>query len=103
MKIFNSIQLGKIAHAASMSASDPGALAPSAAAPGAPGPSCQNCAHFENDPALIEAVYPGLTAMSSGFASVRDRDGFCNYNQLYLSARDSCPHFASCASKSGSR
>jgi hypothetical protein len=85
MKIFNSIQLGKIAGAASMSASDTGASAP----------SCQNCAHFENDPALIEAAYRGLTAMSSGFASVRDRDGFCNYNQLYLSARDSCPHFAS--------
>jgi hypothetical protein len=54
---------------------------------------CQNCAHFQNDPALIEAAYPGLTIMSSGFASVRDRDGLCSYNQLYLSARDSCPHF----------
>jgi hypothetical protein len=70
MKIFNSIQLGNS------------------------GPICQECAYFQNDPALIEAVYHGLTVMSSGFASVRDRDGFCNYNQLYLSARDSCPHFA---------
>jgi hypothetical protein len=50
--------------------------------------------HFQNDPAFIEKAYPGLTVMSSGFASARDRDGFCNYNQLYLSARDSCPHFA---------
>jgi len=32
--------------------------------------------------------------MSSGFASVNDKDGLCNYNQLYLSARDRCPHFA---------
>jgi hypothetical protein len=56
---------------------------------------CQNCAHFQNDPVLIEKAYPGLTIMSSGFASVRDQDGLCNYNQLYLSARDSCPHFAS--------
>jgi hypothetical protein len=54
---------------------------------------CQHCVHFENNPALIEAAYPGLKIMSSGFASVRDQDGFCNYNQLYLSARDSCPHF----------
>jgi hypothetical protein len=53
-------------------------------------PGCQDCVHFQNDPAYIEAVYPGLTAMSSGFASVRDRDGVCNYHQLYLSARDSC-------------
>ena len=57
------------------------------------GPGCQNCVHFQNDPAVIEATYPGLTAMSSGFASVRDRDGFCDLHQLYLSARDSCPRF----------
>jgi hypothetical protein len=57
------------------------------------GPICQNCAHFQNDPALIEKAYPGLTVMSSGFASVRDRDGLCSYNQLYLSARDGCKHF----------
>ncbi len=69
MKIFNSIQLGKSKCI------------------------CQNCTHFQNGPAVIEAAYPGLTIMSSGFASVRDQDGLCNYNQLYLSARDSCPHF----------
>jgi len=57
------------------------------------GPVCQQCAHFQNDPALVEAVYRGLTAMSSGYASVRDRDGFCDLHQLYLSARDSCPGF----------
>jgi hypothetical protein len=56
---------------------------------------CKNCEHFQNDPALIEKTYPGLTIISSGYASVRDQDGLCNYNQLYLSARDSCPHFAS--------
>jgi len=76
MKIFSSIQLGNT-----------GPIANS-------GPSCQKCAHFKNDPALIEEVYRGLTAMSSGFASVRDRDGLCNLHQLYLSARDSCPSFA---------
>jgi hypothetical protein len=69
MKIFNSITLGSS------------------------GQTCQKCTWFQNDPAFVEAAYPGLTAMSSGFASVRDRDGFCNYNQIYLSARDSCPHF----------
>jgi hypothetical protein len=58
------------------------------------GPRCKECAYFCNDPALIEEVYRGLTAMSSGFASVRDQDGFCNYHQLYLSARDNCTSFA---------
>lgn len=69
MKIFNSIQLSNS------------------------GSTCQNCVWFQNDPSVVEETYPGLTTMSSGFASVRDRDGFCNYNQLYLSARDSCAHF----------
>jgi len=63
------------------------------------GPICQECDYFQNDPAFIEEVYRGLTAMSSGFASVRDKDGFCNHNQLYLSARDSCPSFKSCKSE----
>jgi hypothetical protein len=58
-----------------------------------PGSACQHCVHFENDPALVEAAYRGITAMSSGFASVRDRDGFCGRHQLYLSAWDSCPEF----------
>jgi len=58
---------------------------------GRQGPGCQHCVHFENDPAVVEEAYRGLTAMSSGFASVRDRDGFCGRHQLYLSARDSCP------------
>jgi hypothetical protein len=75
MKIFNSIQL-----------SNSGLI-------------CQHCAYFQNDPALIEEAYRGLTVMSSGFASVRDRDGFCDYNQLYLSAWDSCPYFAPRESK----
>jgi hypothetical protein len=79
MKIFNSIQLNN---------SGTGSI-------------CQNCAHFQNDPAIIEEAYHGLTAMSSGFASVRDKDGFCNYNQLYLSARDSCARFVQCTSEFG--
>jgi hypothetical protein len=76
MKIFSSIQPG-----------GPGPITNS-------GPSCEQCVHFQNDPAFIESVYRGLTAMSSGFASVRDRDGLCNLHQIYLSARDSCPSFA---------
>lgn len=55
---------------------------------------CQRCTHFNNDPAFIEQMYPGLKTLSSGFASVRDHDGFCGYHQLYLSARDSCIDFS---------
>lgn len=60
------------------------------------GSTCQHCIYFKNDPAFIEAAYPGLTVMSSGFASVRDRDGICSYNQIYLSAGDSCSNFKNC-------
>lgn len=93
MKIFKAIQLEN-----SVSTSNPGSLnnpdlTSKAKSMTSPSPTCQNCAHFQNDPALIEAEYRGLTAMSSGFASVRDRDGLCNHHELYLSARDSCPHF----------
>jgi len=55
--------------------------------------SCGQCNHFKNDPAFIEAVYPGLTAMSSGYASVRNQDGLCSRHEIYLAASDSCPHF----------
>jgi hypothetical protein len=58
------------------------------------GPICRNCVHFQNEPARIEEAWHGLTVLSSGFASVRDQDGFCNHHQLYLSARDSCPLFS---------
>jgi hypothetical protein len=71
MKILNSIQL----------------------TPSGSGAMCRKCACFQNDPAFIEETYRGLKIMSSGFASVRDQDGFCSYHELYLSARDSCPHF----------
>jgi hypothetical protein len=81
MKIFNSIQLN-----------NSGAES-----------TCRKCAHFQNDPALIEGAYPGLTAMSSGFASARDQDGFCNYNQLYLSVRDSCASFTQRMSEFGKK
>ncbi len=55
--------------------------------------TCDKCVHFQNNPAEIERAFPGLTAMSSGYASVRDRDGLCSLKQLYLSAGDSCINF----------
>jgi len=75
MKIFSAIQFGKS------------------------GRICQNCKYFQNEPSLIETVYPGLTVMSSGFASVRDQDGICSHHQLYLSAWDSCEEFHLCGTE----
>jgi hypothetical protein len=40
---------------------------------------------FQNDPAVIEEVYRGLTAMSSRVCLGAGPGRFCNYHQLYLS------------------
>jgi hypothetical protein len=55
---------------------------------------CGRCVHFGNAPAAIEAAFKGLTAMSSGHASVRSHDGLCDLHGLYLSYRDCCADFA---------
>jgi hypothetical protein len=55
---------------------------------------CGQCAHFCNAPAAIEAAFLGLTAMSSGNASVRAHDGLCDRHDLYLSYRDCCADFS---------
>ncbi len=57
------------------------------------GPACRQCAYFQNDPATIEDAYPGLTIMSSGFASVRDRDGML---ALSIADRDAAVTEDSC-------
>jgi hypothetical protein len=56
--------------------------------------SCGSCRHFRNDPAYLEAVTPGLSSLSSAFASVRADDGLCLLRDRYLSARASCSRFA---------
>ena len=55
---------------------------------------CGRCKHFRNAPAAIEAAFKGLSAMSSGHASVRAHDGLCDLHDLYLSFKDCCADFA---------
>jgi hypothetical protein len=55
--------------------------------------SCRDCRHFINDPAQIEALIPGLTAMGSAWASVRSDDGICAIHDRIVSARDGCDSF----------
>lgn len=66
----------------------------SAAAAKVETPCCGRCRHFCNDPAKLESVFRGMTAMSSGYASVKDHDGLCDLHGVYLSYRDRCPDFA---------
>jgi hypothetical protein len=54
---------------------------------------CQDCRYFCNDPAYLEQAIPGLSSMSSGYASVRAQDGLCDLHQRYLSANSGCSGF----------
>lgn len=54
---------------------------------------CGQCRYFQNSPEVLEQAFPGLTAMSSGFASVRGQDGLCSRHDRYLAYRDTCPDF----------
>ncbi len=54
---------------------------------------CAECKHFRNDPAALEAAFPGLSSLSSARGSVRADDGLCARHDRYLSARANCADF----------
>ena len=57
--------------------------------------TCQHCAHFDDDPAVIEAEIPGLTSFGSAYSSARGHAGICREFDRFLDpvmARD-CPSF----------
>ena len=55
---------------------------------------CLGCAHFVNNPRLLESLFVGLSSLSSGMASVRADDGLCEFHGCYLSAWSSCAGFS---------
>jgi len=55
---------------------------------------CGHCAYFRNDPATLEAAFPGLTSLSSAYGSARGDDGLCLRHDRYLGSRASCADFA---------
>jgi hypothetical protein len=54
---------------------------------------CISCRFFANDPALIEATFPGLNALSSAYASVRSDAGICSRHEFFLSSWQRCRDF----------
>lgn len=57
--------------------------------------TCQHCAHFIDDPAVIEAEIPGLTSFGSAYSSARGDAGICREFDRFmdpLMAPD-CPSF----------
>jgi hypothetical protein len=57
--------------------------------------TCRQCAHFVDDPAFIEAEFPGLTPFGSAYSSARGHAGICQELGRFMDpvlAKD-CPSF----------
>ncbi len=58
--------------------------------------ACGACRHFIGSPLELEAMLPGLSSLSSGFASVRANDGMCLVHDRYVAASSVCSHYQIC-------
>jgi hypothetical protein len=56
--------------------------------------SCASCRHFNDRPLDIEAALPGLSSLSSAFATVRSDDGICAVHDRYVAASSVCAAYA---------
>jgi len=57
-------------------------------------PQCCGCASFRGDASDLEALLPGLSSLSSGYASVRSDDGICMRHERFVGARSCCADFS---------
>ena len=55
--------------------------------------SCITCRYFGNQARDIEAAFPGLSALSSAYASVLSDDGLCMVHDRYVAASSRCPAY----------
>lgn len=55
--------------------------------------TCRDCRYFNNDPAWLEKVFPGLNALSSAYGSSRGEAGVCSKRDLFLSPNKKCKYF----------
>ena len=67
--------------------------------------TCQHCAHFNDDPAFIEAEIPGLTSFGSAYSSARGHAGICQELDRFMDPvlAEYCPSYAPRAPKSEER
>jgi hypothetical protein len=54
---------------------------------------CSNCTHFEDDPAFVEASFPGLRSLSSAYSSVAAGAGLCLRFGLFVAPWKGCGGF----------
>jgi hypothetical protein len=56
---------------------------------------CLDCNYFNNEPGNVEESFPGLTALSSAYASVRADAGICSLHELFIAPWARCRDFQS--------
>lgn len=56
--------------------------------------ACRNCRSFTAAALAVEAAFPGMSAMGSGFGAVRAGDGLCERHGRYLAGGNHCEQFA---------
>jgi hypothetical protein len=57
--------------------------------------ACRTCRHFEQRAGALEAMLPGLSALSSAYGSVRAGDGLCKLRERYAADSSRCDLHAS--------
>jgi len=56
-------------------------------------PCCGNCAHFNNDPVMLEAYFTGIGSLSSVRGDSRGDGGICKFHDRYLLPVHGCSDF----------
>ena len=57
--------------------------------------TCNDCKFFNNDPKILESLFPGILILSSFHSSSRGDAGICEYHDLFLLPGRICEQFKS--------
>jgi hypothetical protein len=57
--------------------------------------TCNDCKFFNNDPKILESLFPGILILSSFYSSSRGDAGICEYHDLLLLPGRICEQFKS--------
>ena len=55
--------------------------------------TCSECARFTDDPLALEALFVGMTALSSAFGSTRGDAGVCGIGDVFQNPVAACGEF----------
>jgi hypothetical protein len=56
---------------------------------------CNDCKFFNNDPKILECLFPGILILSSFYSSSRGDAGICEYHDLFPLSDKICKQFKS--------